>query len=99
MSALELLVAVAATAATARGGCVFTAPSETGTGCTTVDLTGLPAGPFILNDSWPEPYLVGSPCGPVDITACERIPRTRKTAARPSPPSHAGLPVCCPPPV
>ena len=30
-----------------------------------MDLSGLPIGPFTVNDSYPEPYIVTSPCGVV----------------------------------
>ena len=31
--------------------------------CVQVDLSSLPAGPFVINDSYPEAYTTTTPCG------------------------------------
>ena len=33
--------------------------------CFEIDLSGLPSGPFTVNDSYPEPYIITGPCGTV----------------------------------
>jgi len=38
-------------------------------GCIEFDLSGLPSATFLLNDSYPEPYLVAGPCAAADCTS------------------------------
>ena len=49
----------------AAPACVFSAPSASG-GCLQWDLGALPPLTWLLNDSYPEPYLISSPCALAD---------------------------------
>lgn len=52
------------------GSCQFVAPTADGSACNIFDLSGLPNVVYNISDSWPEPYLVASPCHTVDTSKC-----------------------------
>ena len=61
-----LLVKVAALGA--APACTFYT-HDAKVGCTEFDLSRLPSATFLLNDSYPEPYLVVGPCAAADCTS------------------------------
>eukprot|EP00040_Diaphanoeca_grandis_P019203 m.101217 g.101217 ORF g.101217 m.101217 type:complete len:689 (-) comp27315_c0_seq1:283-2349(-) len=71
---VSVLIAITATVHSQSTQCTWTLVSDNG--CVDFDLSGLPTQNFMINDSWPEPYLVTSPCGHVDITSCPACAKT-----------------------
>lgn len=56
--------------ATSLRGCSFVDPAQP-EGCVRYDFSSLPSGHFWVNDSWPEPYMVSSPCASVATGGCK----------------------------
>ena len=67
LALLQLRLPAASTSAMPEPACEFKATSADG-GCLTWDLSGLPTLTWLLNDSYPEPYLVSSPCATADYS-------------------------------
>ena len=67
MLALMLMLLPGVTAVTAAA-CTFYLKQGT-TGCMQFDLSRLPTATFALNDSYPEPYLIASPCAAADCSS------------------------------